>query len=73
LFGLYWIQDILRDANERQRAMQVLRKVLDDPIGGSAIRDDLQRGFSALPTWMQQLVAGMIQKSEPPLNSEAES
>jgi hypothetical protein len=71
--ALYWMQDILRDANERLRAMEILRKVLDDPIGGSAIRDDLQRGFSALPIWMQQFVAELIQKSEPALNSEAKS
>jgi hypothetical protein len=58
--ALYWMQDILRDANERLRAMEILRKVLDDPIDGSAIRDDLQRGFSALPIWMQQCVADMI-------------
>jgi len=70
--ALYWMQDILRDANERQRAMQMLRKVLGDPIGGNAIRDDLQRGFSALPTWMQQFVAELIRKSEPAFNSEAE-
>jgi len=71
--ALYWMQDILRDANERQRAMQILRKVLGDPIGGNAIRDDLQRGFSALPIWMQQFVAELSQKSEPPFNSEAKS
>ena len=69
--ALYWMQDILRDANERQRAMQILRKVLDDPIGGSATRDDLQKGFSALPIWMQQFVAELIPKSEPTFNSEA--
>jgi hypothetical protein len=69
--AVYWMQDILRDANERQRAMQILRKVPDDPIVGSAIRDDLQRGFSALPIWMQQFVAELIQKSEPAFNSES--
>ncbi len=69
--ALYWMQDVLRDANERQRAMQILRKALADPIGGNAIRDDLQRGFSALPIWMQRFVEELIRKSEPPFNSEA--
>ena len=62
--ALYWIHDTLSKPSERQRTMQQLRKVLADPDRGAAIRDDLQKGFSALPIWMQTFAAELIGGSE---------
>jgi len=63
--ALYWMQDILSKPNERQKAMQQLRKLFADPNWGPAIRDDLQKGFSALPIWMQEFVTELIRASQP--------
>ena len=62
--ALYWMQDILADSNQRQKVMQQLRKVLLDPNAGPAARDDLQKGFSALPIWMQQFVTDLIRNPQ---------
>lgn len=55
--ALHWLKDILP-----QQKGQVVRKlagVFAAPEG-MAIRDDLQKGFSALPTWMQPIVRELI-------------
>lgn len=69
--ALYWMQDILSNPNERQRTMQELRKLFTDPNRGPAIRDDLQKGFSALPIWMQEFVTELIRGSQPDDDSDA--
>jgi hypothetical protein len=38
-----------------------IRKILDDPKQGKAIRDDLRSGLDALPTWMRDLVTKLLQ------------
>jgi hypothetical protein len=58
--ALYWMQDLLAQPNERRKATQQLGKVLDDPKAGPSIRDDLQKGFSALPIWMQELIRELV-------------
>ena len=62
--ALYWMQDLLSRPEERQRAAQQLRKVVEDKDGGSRMRDDLRSGFSALPIWMQEFVAKLLKAPE---------
>jgi hypothetical protein len=69
--ALYWMQDIVSKPNERQKAMQQLRKLFADPNRGPTIRDDLQKGFSALPIWMQEFVTELIRRPQPDTDSNA--
>jgi len=52
--ALYWLKDTF--ASDRDRILGRLTQVLADPTHGTAIRQDLVGGFSALPAWMQILV-----------------
>lgn len=58
--ALYWLQDKLRDANERTRVAAILRRLLADPEEGHRIRDDLREGLSALPIWMQEFLRDVL-------------
>ena len=49
--ALHWLQNMLPTDGDRIR--KVLTRILDDTQYGSAIRDDLSQGFSALSGWMQ--------------------
>jgi hypothetical protein len=69
--ALYWMQDLLAEPREREKTMQQLRKVLADPKGGPAIRDDLRKGFSALPIWMQEFVTALVRRAQPDAEVEA--
>ena len=58
--ALYWMQDMLSQEGERERARAVLRRLFADPRHGEAIRDDLRSGLSALPIWMQEFLRGLL-------------
>ena len=58
--ALHWMQDMLTQDSERQRVLDVLGRVLADPLHGPAIRDDLRAGFSALPIWMQEFLRELL-------------
>src|SRR2546421_6036426 len=63
--ALYWMQDILSRKEERERTMRKLQKILADKDQGEAIREDLQKGFSGVPIWMQPLISELIGKVHP--------
>ena len=52
--ALHWLKDTL--VSDRDRILRRLAQVLADPAHGTAIRQDLMDGFSAMPAWMQSLV-----------------
>ena len=52
--ALHWLKDTL--VSDRDRILGRLTRVLADPAHGTAIRQDLIDGFSALPAWMQSLI-----------------
>lgn len=58
--ALYWLQDILADQEEQVRVAGQLRRLFADPAHGRSIRDDLRKGLSALPIWMQEFLRGII-------------
>jgi len=58
--ALHWMQDMLSEDRERRRVQTALRRILNDPEHGRAIRDDLRAGFSALPIWMQEFLRGLL-------------
>lgn len=62
--ALHWMQDMLSQESERRRVRTVLRRLLDDPQHGKAVRDDLRAGLSALPIWMQEFLRGLLGHAE---------
>jgi Family of unknown function (DUF6088) len=61
--ALYWMQDLLSQKEERERTMQKLHKILADKNRGNAIREDLQKGFSGVPIWMQPMISDLVGKT----------
>lgn len=55
--ALYWLQDVLGSDTQ---ILQRLHAILDDPIRGDSIRDDLQQGLHTLPIWMQSIVRRLL-------------
>ena len=49
--ALHWLKDTISTDGDRIRMR--IGKILMDPVHGSSIRDDLQKGFGILPAWMQ--------------------
>lgn len=58
--ALHWLHDVLGNEEERARVASVLDRILADPKHGPAIRDDLRKGFSALPIWMQEYLRPLV-------------
>jgi hypothetical protein len=61
--ALYWMQDLLSQKEERERTMQKLHKILADKDQGNAIRDDLEKGLSGVPIWMQPMISELVGKT----------
>ncbi|UCI28045.1 MULTISPECIES: DUF6088 family protein [unclassified Mesorhizobium] len=58
--ALHWMQDMLAQESERERIRTELRRLLDDPKHGEAIREDLRGGLSAVPIWMQEFLRELL-------------
>jgi len=56
--ALHWLHDIL--PADRNSILKKIRRILEDPRQGKAIRDDLRSGLDALPTWMRDLVTRLL-------------
>lgn len=52
--ALHWLRDTL--PADKPRIVKRLSALLDDPVQGDAIRQDLLAGFHTLPTWMQAVI-----------------
>ena len=57
--ALHWLHDML--PTDDNSILKRIRKILDDPKQGKAIRDDLWSGLDALPVWMRELLTGLLQ------------
>jgi hypothetical protein len=56
--ALYWLQDLLEA--DRASVLSRLRTILEDPVHGAAIRDDLRSGLRTLPIWMQSTIRELV-------------
>jgi hypothetical protein len=56
--ALHWLKDTL--PSDRDRIVARLSSILDDPKHGAVLRDDLRRGLSTLPSWMQTVVRELL-------------
>ena len=61
--ALYWLQDMLR--GDGPRIVERLRRILQDPAHGEALREDLQHGLPTLPIWMQPVVREVLDAERP--------
>jgi hypothetical protein len=60
--ALHWLHDIL--PADSDSILKRIRRILDDPKQGAAIRDDLRSGLDALPGWMRDLVSRLLQDAD---------
>jgi Family of unknown function (DUF6088) len=61
--ALHWLHDML--PADGDPILKRIRRILDDPKQGTAIRDDLRSGLDALPGWMRNLVTGLLEDANP--------
>jgi hypothetical protein len=59
--ALHWLHDMLPGDGD---SIKRIKKILDDPTQGKAIRDDLRTGLGVLPGWMRDLVNRMLQNAD---------
>ena len=60
--ALHWLHDLL--PTEGDSILKKIRKILEDPKQGKAIRDDLKSGLDALPVWMRELVTRLLDEAD---------
>jgi len=60
--ALHWLKDIL--PGNRDRIMGRLRSILKNPTNGLLIREDLRKGLSTLPAWMQGVARDLLNAVE---------
>ena len=62
--ALHWLQDTI--GADRDSIMKRLKAILDDPDHGPSLRDNLKQGLHTLPSWMQGLTRGLLDKQNGP-------
>jgi hypothetical protein len=60
--ALHWLHDML--PVDGDSILKRIRRILDDPKHGAAIRNDLRSGLDSLPGWMRDLVTGLLQERD---------
>jgi hypothetical protein len=60
--ALHWLHDLL--PTEGDSILKKIKKILEDPKQGKAIRGDLKSGLDALPVWMRELVTGLLNEAD---------
>jgi hypothetical protein len=60
--ALHWLHDLL--PADSDSILRRIRKILEDPRQGKEIREDLQSGLDALPTWMRDLVTKLLKEAD---------
>jgi hypothetical protein len=56
--ALHWLRDML--PSDQDSIEKRLKVILNDPVHGPAIRDDLQKGLHTLPQWMREFVNDLL-------------
>jgi hypothetical protein len=60
--ALHWLHDML--PADGDSILTKIRKILEDPKQGKAIRDDLRSGLDALPAWMRDLITKLLHDTD---------
>ncbi|WP_247896511.1 hypothetical protein [Azospirillum argentinense] len=61
--ALGWLRDVM--ATDGDRILGWLKTILTDPVQGQAIRNDLEAGLGALPSWMVPMVKDLLATTAP--------
>jgi hypothetical protein len=70
--ALHWLRDML--TSDKDSIQSRLKAILNDPIEGPAIRDDLREGLHTLPQWMRELVGDLLSRATgDPSNSSSKT
>ena len=64
--ALHWLKPKLNTPDDNQRIRQRIKALLSDSKQGATLRKDLEEGFSALPTWMQDFLRDLLPSVNPP-------
>jgi len=67
--ALHWLRDMLTSDNDS--IQNRLKTILNDPIHGPAIRDDLREGLHTLPQWMCELVSDLLSETSGPASNSS--
>jgi hypothetical protein len=59
--ALHWLRDLLIRDGESDRVSQKLAKLFDDPSMGPSLKEDINAGKTALPTWMWAFLRPLIE------------
>lgn len=65
--ALHWLQDLIQ-SDQADDATSRLHAILCDSDLGQALRDDLRDGLPTLPTWMQNYLRSILDKTDPTLS-----
>ncbi len=68
--ALHWLRDML--ASDKNSIQNRLKAILNDPIHGTAIRDDLREGLHTLPQWMRELVSDLLSQTKGAASSSSQ-
>ena len=63
--ALHWLRDTFGQEGEADSIVRRLRRLLDDPARGGALKADLAEGLATLPAWMQTTLKDVM-TSDPP-------
>ncbi len=59
--ALHWLRDTLVRHGESDQVQRKLAKLLEDPMMGLPLREDLIAGAAALPTWMWEFLKPIVE------------
>ena len=62
--ALHWLRDTMT-GNDNSPWLDRLTKLLQDPVHGAALRNDLADGMTTLPSWMQELLRPIVLDQAP--------
>jgi len=58
--ALHWLRDMMGREEGDRTLLQRLRRLLNNPEQGPALKSDLKDGLSTLPSWMQVLLKPLL-------------
>jgi hypothetical protein len=62
--ALHWLRDTMT-GDDNSPWLDRLTKLLQDPVNGAALRNDLADGMTTLPSWMQELLRPIVLDQAP--------
>ena len=58
--ALHWLHDVISNDVEGATVRKTVRRLLADKETGPVLLEDLKKGLSAMPIWMQDILRGPL-------------